>query len=191
MARSVFAFLAVMMLVVFATGSFAQQGTTEGNPYSFLFVQTATSMSYKDGKLTLKNVSPSMVFFADRPERMAGHFPTTHFLKMWDVGKDSFKNDPPNANLSIIGDKEGMTDTDVVVELMNPTLSEKGDITYDVKVLDGTMPAEGGLTSLFIDWWVAPDGAVCHYNWYTGYRVCRFPGPYYWGPYPRPYWWYR
>ncbi|MFI5323802.1 MAG: hypothetical protein ACHQ6U_09785 [Thermodesulfobacteriota bacterium] len=94
-------------------------------------------MSYKDGKLTLKNVSPMMIFFSDRPERLAGHFPTTHFLRMWNDGKDSFMNDPPNANLSIIGDKKGMIDTDVVVEITNPTLSEKLELTYDVHVLDG------------------------------------------------------
>lgn len=189
MARTVFALLAVMILAAFSSASFAQQGSANQNAYSFLFVQTATSMSYKDGKLTLKKISPSMIFFTDRPERMAGHFPTTHFLKMWDEGKDNFKNDPPNANLSIIGEK-GKSDVDVVVELSNPALSEKGDLTYDVRILDGDMPAEGGITSLFIDWWIAPDGAVCHYNWYTGYRTCRFPGPYYWGPYARPYWRY-
>lgn len=65
-----------------------------------------------------------MIFFADRPERMAGHFPVPHFLQMWDEGKDSFKNDPPNANLSILGEKEGATN--VVVEITNPSLSDKG-----------------------------------------------------------------
>ena len=102
---------------------------------------------------------------------------------MWDEGKDSFKADPPNANLSILGEKEGATN--IVVEIMNPRFKD-GDITYDVKVLDGDPPAEGGLSALFIDWWVGPRGAVCYRNWYTGGKWCHFPGPYY-RPYPRPY----
>ncbi len=187
MSRVVNFSLALIMLAVFASASFAQEDNMQG-AYSFMFVQTAKGVSFKDGKMTLKGVAPSMVFFADRPERMAGHFPVTHFLQMWDEGKDSFKNDPPNANLSILGSEEGATN--IVVEISNPVLSEKGDLTYDVKVLDGEPPAEGGLSSLFIDWWVGPRGAVCQRNWYTGGTWCHFPGRYYYGPHPRPYWVY-
>lgn len=185
--RRIFSFsLVLVFTAVFSAASFAQQDDSMDGAFSFMFVQSAQSMSYKDGKLTLKKVSPSMIFFADRPERMAGHFPVTHFLKMWDEGKDSFKNDPPNANLSILGENEGATN--VVVEITNPSLSEKGDLTYDVRVLDGDMPSEGGLSSLFIDWWVGPRGAVCHRNWYTGGTWCHFPGRYYYGPRRPPYW---
>jgi hypothetical protein len=41
-------------------------------------------------------------------------------LKVWDEGKDNFKNDPPNANETILGKTEGATN--VVVELSNPRL---------------------------------------------------------------------
>lgn len=150
---------------------------------SFIFVQTAKGVKFGEGTMTLRGVAPSMVFFADRPQRTAGHVPTTHFLNMWAEGQDSFKADPPNANLSILGDKEGATN--IVVEIMNPRMQGE-DLTYDIKVLDGTPPKEGGLSSLFIDWWVGPRGAVCHRNWYTGGAWCHFPGPYY-RPYVRPY----
>lgn len=150
---------------------------------SFLFVQTAKGVKFEGDTMTLRGVAPSMVFFADRPDRAAGHVPTSHFVNMWSEGQDSFKEDPPNANLSILGDKEGATN--IVVELMNPRM-EGEDITYDIKVLDGNPPKEGGLSSLFIDWWVGPRGAVCYRNWYTGGRWCHFPGPYY-RPYVRPY----
>jgi len=74
--------LVLLITAVFSAASFAQQDDSMEGANSFMFVQSAQSMSYKDGKLTLNKVSPSMIFFADRPRRMAGHFPVTHFLQM-------------------------------------------------------------------------------------------------------------
>lgn len=114
----------------------------------FLFVQNAASMSYADGKLTLKGVSPVTVFFSDRPERIAGNMATQVFVPFWNDGKDSFAKDNPNANLSVL--EKDKFNADIVVTLSNPVL--KGDeLSYDVKVLQGTMPASGGPSSLFID----------------------------------------
>jgi hypothetical protein len=47
----------------------------------FLFVQNAASMSYADGKLVLKGVSPVTVFFSDRPDRIAGNMATHVFCR--------------------------------------------------------------------------------------------------------------
>ena len=55
--------------------------------------------------------------------------------------------DPPNATLSLlVGDKA----VDVVVVLRNPQL-KGNEMTYDVRVLQGEVPAKGGPCSLFID----------------------------------------
>ena len=113
----------------------------------FLFVQNAQSIHYTDGKLTLKGVSPTTIMFSDRPERIAGHMATTRFVPFWSKGKDSFLSDPPNASLSIL---EGDKVKDVVVVLRDPEL--KGDeLSYNIRVLEGEMPATGGAASLFID----------------------------------------
>jgi hypothetical protein len=113
----------------------------------FLFVQNAKSVTYDNGKLTLKGVSPATIMFSDRPERLAGHMSTAEFIPFWKEGKDSFLADPPNANLSIF-DKGKVTD--VVIVLRDPVL--KGDeLSYDIRVLQGEMPAQGGVASLFID----------------------------------------
>ena len=159
-----------------------------------MFVQNSKSVSFDKNTMTLKDVSPSTTFFSDRPERVAGHLPTTHFLKVWEEGADSFKNDPPNANLSILGEKEGVTN--IVVEISNPRL-KGNDLTYDIKVLDGEVPKAGGISSLFIDWWAAwgpgprryygpypryygpGPGVYCHRGYYTYGRYCHFGGPYY------------
>jgi hypothetical protein len=173
--------MAVLVISVgFSYSSFAE---VDENATSFMFVQNAEGVSFdkEKGTMTLINVFPSMTFFEDRPDRAAGHVPTSHFVQMWTGGQDSFASDPPNANLSILGDKEGATN--IVVEVMNPRFKD-GNLTYDVKVLDGDPPAKAGLAALFIDYWIGPRGAVCHRNWYTGGTWCHFPGPYYrpWGP---------
>ena len=72
---------------------------------------------------------------------------TTRFVPFWSKGKDSFLSDPPNATLSIVNEDQV---NDVVVELRDPIL--KGDeLSYNVRVLEGEMPAKGGPVSLFID----------------------------------------
>ena len=69
-----------------------------------LFVQNAAAVVFENGTLTLKGVSPAVIFFSDRPQRVAGHVTLPRFLDAWDEGKESFAEDPPNAALSIVSD---------------------------------------------------------------------------------------
>jgi len=112
-----------------------------------LFVQNAQHAEINNNKLILKGLSPTTLFFSDRPDRIAGHMPSAEILPLWKDGKDSFTADPPNATLSIFNKSEF---TDVVVELRNPVL-KADELTYDVKVLNGPAMAKGGPCSLFID----------------------------------------
>lgn len=113
-----------------------------------LFVQSAKSASLSAGKLTLEGVSPTTIFFSDRPSRIAGHLATEEMVPLWGEGKDSFTKDPPNATLSAFT-ADGKV-TNVVVELKHPALA--GDkLTYDVRVLQGTAPVKAEGVSLFID----------------------------------------
>ena len=139
----------IIFTILFALVAFMASAQAEeaGETVQLMFVQNAHSVEFSDGKLTLKGVSPTTIYFADRPKREVGHMSTTHFLEEWNKGKDSFAEDPPNAALSIFHKD---TITDVIVVLRNPRL--KGhDLTYDVRVLDGEMPATGSESSLFID----------------------------------------
>lgn len=112
-----------------------------------LFVQTAHDVSYEDGRLTLHAVSPTTLFFSDRPDRVTGHITSREFVESWDKGEDSFGSNPPNAVLSIFH-PDGVSD--IVVELLSPDLAS-GNISYEVVILDGEMPAAGGPSALFID----------------------------------------
>ncbi len=112
-----------------------------------LFVQSADGVRIADGKLTLVGVSTNTIFFSDRPARVAGHMTTEEFVPFWGEGADSFSKDPPNATLSVFTEGEP---TNLVVTISNPVLSDD-DLTYDIVVLEGSPPAEGGECSLFID----------------------------------------
>jgi hypothetical protein len=115
-----------------------------------LFVQTAGRLT-SDGKeaITLEGLSPSTIYFADRPQREVGHMSTQRFVDLWSEGENSFEVDPPNAVLSFAepGDRRP---EEVVVTLRNPSL-EEDSLSYRVDVLDGTLPKSTGPCALFID----------------------------------------
>jgi hypothetical protein len=130
-------FIAATGVAAFSAASikslFAQPTPQAPGQADFLFVQSAKGMTFDkaSNKLTLTGVSPVTVFFTDRPERIAGNMKTTGFIPFWSEGKDSFKSNPPNADISII---EGQALKQIVVELQDPVLN--GDnLSYTVKVL--------------------------------------------------------
>ena len=119
----------------------------EADEIEALFAQSAKSIAYQDGVLTLKGLAPTTLMFSDRPDRVTGHVPSEEFLDSWGEGENSFADDPPNAVLSIFQEEEVH---DVVVVLSEPELD--GDrMSYSVAILNGEMPASGGPSSLFID----------------------------------------
>ncbi len=96
-------------------------------------------------RLTLTGVSPVTLYFTDRPERIAGNMKTTSFIPFWSEGKDSFKSDPPNADISLLD--EGKL-TQIVVELQDPVLT--GDsLGYLVKIIQGEMGSRVGRVRRF------------------------------------------
>ena len=117
---------------------------------SLLFVQNATGITYNktSNTLTLEGVNPVVTYFSDRPYRIAGHVLLPGFIQLWDEGSDSFKDDPPNANLSIL---EGSHVKSAVIEIAEPRFRNNRLTCKVVRVLEGDLPASGGVSSLFID----------------------------------------
>ena len=124
-----------------------KEGQGETIIADWLFVQNSTSITYADGKLTLKGVNPVTIMFTDRPVRAAEHMMTKDFIPFWNEGKDSFQKDPPNAALSLLEQDEMV---DVVVTLHDPVLKGE-DLTYRVEIIEGEIPASSSHASLFID----------------------------------------
>jgi hypothetical protein len=114
-----------------------------------LFVQTAAGLASNGSEMTLKMISPSTLYFADRPQRDVGHMSSEHFISVWNEGENSFAEDPPNAVVSYL-DPSHTFPEDTVVTLSEPRL-EGSDLTYAIEILDGTLPRESGPIALFID----------------------------------------
>ena len=144
--------LAVLAALALAAPAAAQAPAAAPQMAQLLFVQGAAGVELGSGgrTLTLKGLSPTTLFFSDRPVRIAGHYRTEEYLQFWKNGPDSFLKDPPNATLSVF--EKGKDElADVVVTLRNPRVSGN-DLTYDITVVAGTLPKAGiGPASLFID----------------------------------------
>jgi hypothetical protein len=121
-----------------------------------LAVLNAKGATLQGNKLTLTGVSPNSIVFADRPVRAAGHVLTSHFIKEWDVGNDSFAKDPPNATISVFS-PDGASVVDAVVTLKAPKL-EGDNLTFEVSVLEGDLANAAGAAALFIDWFAVHGG---------------------------------
>jgi hypothetical protein len=131
----------------------------DNSDLQLMFVQTAAGIEVDTAaqKLRLKDVVPQVLYFSDRPERVAGHVDMAGYLEEWTKGKDNFGEDPPNATLSVYepGQPENTT---VVIEIMQPEVDGK-DISYSYTLINGEMPAAGQNAALFIDW-IGPGGGV-------------------------------
>ena len=114
-----------------------------------MFVQIARTVTSDKTTLTLQDVSPSTLYFSDRPERVVGHMTTEQFVEQWTEGPNSFFEDPPNAVLAYVGAGEDLP-SDAVVVLRDPVASGSS-LSYSIEVLEGTVPAESGAVTLFID----------------------------------------
>ena len=114
-----------------------------------MFVQTAQGITSDGGTLTLQGITPSTLYFSDRPQRIVGHMSTGDFVDLWDEGDNSFEADPPNAVLAFLQPGDEVPE-DAVVVIQEPRLDD-GELSYSIEVLDGTVPAKAGPVTLFID----------------------------------------
>jgi len=114
-----------------------------------MFVQVARSSKSSDGVLTLTGVSPSTLYFSDRPERVVGHMTNEQFVDGWSLGDNSFASDPPNAVLSYIDSGDDRPE-DCVVVLRDPKV-DSDSIRHSIEQLEGSVPQFSGACTLFID----------------------------------------
>jgi hypothetical protein len=114
-----------------------------------MFVQTAEGITSDGTTLTLTRVTPSTLYFSDRPQRVVGHMATSDFVELWGEGANSFKDDPPNAVLAFLQPGDAVPE-DAVVIIRKPRL-EDSRLSYSIEALEGTVPEQTGPVTLFID----------------------------------------
>ncbi len=155
---------------------YADDGSfTIDHPLKLLLAQTAKQLRFDGETMILDGMSPATLFFADRPQRLTGHFSNADFVQLWNSGEQSFAADPPNAAVALL---EEANKAPVIVELKSVALVDDA-LHYKVKVLQGELPAQTGGVGLFIDpWvWVPPEHRDrdewmrCHWNRW-GIHVC-------------------
>ena len=119
---------------------------TNAKNVSMLFVQTAhagkiTQASKNNYRVVLKDVSPYVTYFSDRPNRITGVMPLQKFLKVWDKGSDSLSIDHPNVGIQAILDAtEPQQNNQMITSILtlsNPRYdAENKTLTYDAKTLN-------------------------------------------------------
>ena len=142
-----------LALAALAIAVAAPAAAEEAKP-QLMFVQLADKLVVDPAAATIRlvDVGPQTLYFADRPERIAGHVKMDVFMAEWTAkaGADNFGADPPNATLSVYEPGKD-NNTLAVVEISDPKL-DGSDLVYTYKLIEGAMPAGGDATSLFIDW---------------------------------------
>jgi hypothetical protein len=141
-------------IITSAQNTSTKQEQPSDQKVELMFVQTSEDLKVnsKEKTLRLVNVNPQTLYFSDRPKRVAGNITMPAYLDEWTAkaGPDNFKNDPPNATLSVY-EGSNKENTLAVLEISHPVIEGK-DLIYKYKVIDGEMPKSGGATALFIDW---------------------------------------
>src|SRR6476469_3356305 len=163
-----YALPAIAALLLACAPSATAQSTAKGQSKApeVQFVQVAKNVTFKDGVLTLGDASPMTTFFSDRPERLTGQVRNDLFAKLWNEGKNGFKDDPPNAALTVFN-PEGKPQQAIVV-LTNPRMEGK-NIVFNARSLKGEIPAQGGESALFIDGYQTPCNSGLNNAWLSEY----------------------
>jgi len=154
------------MLIAIAAAALAGCAGADagGSQAQLMFVQSSDDVKVDAAASTFRlvKVNQQTLYFSDRPQRIAGNLKMADYLKTWKEGRDNFGADPPNATLSVY--EPGQAEqTLVVVKIMKPVV-DGADLVYAYKVLDGKMPAGGGATTLFIDWYGVGGGVGPGYH---------------------------
>jgi len=168
-----------------ASKAIGKTSTDKTDVVPSLIVLNAAGASLEGDTLTLEGVPPSIIVFADRPIRAAGHLLTAHLVEDWDVGNDSFAKDPPNATVSVFSEDASYV-KDAVVVLNSPKLV--GDsLTFTVDVLEGDLEGVDGAASVFIDIFGVRRRAFRRGAYYGATVGAAAAAPYYYHPpYPPP-----
>ena len=145
----------------------AAKPSAKAEPVRLLYAHSAGSgtlrpLANRPGsyRVSFSDVAPVVIYFSDRPARLAGHIPVKEFIERIGFGKES----NPNAVIEI---SEGAKGEDVlVVELSNPAYDhESNTLAFDATPLktpreglaawsvraDKTIPATFGAATMFID----------------------------------------
>lgn len=127
--------------------------SSAGSDVDFLFALTGTGLGMNlNGRIIVKGVSATTLYFSDRPYHLTGSMATQDLVSQWDVGDDTFGENPPNALISCFDDN-GVSN--LVVVLTEPAL-DNDELSFAVEVLTGNLVPSHGPVNVVIDSLGAP-----------------------------------
>ena len=129
--------------------SFSQAAHAHEEGCDALFVIRAKGMSFDGSRMVLHGTDPNITYFCDRPVRTAGHLTIDALRAIVTKGENNFLENPPNAALSIFGD--GGEISDIIVLLPSAPKVTGDELDFEVRVIEGELPATGGALVLFVD----------------------------------------
>ncbi len=169
--------------LAYTTMSYANETTNQTcaskpAPTSYLFIQTADSGTLQanpaklgDYTLTLKKISPFVIYFSDEPKRVSGLMPLEKFLDLWNSKNSGFAKSLPNVGVNAfkMHSMFNRKDVDFVIVPKDPKYNAANNtITYKVTILPGDIKALPLTTlkfsniALFFDNFMAPCPSCCY-----------------------------
>ena len=156
--------ISILSIVLYSCSSTVEndQNTSSSEPevigseeVSWLYVLRAESGSTQGDRIVFNNADDKLVYFSDRPERLAGTLPLPTLPTLWTRGKESFQKTPPNAALAlyengISHEGEHEEPETVIITLTDVDVSDD-EVSFKYAVIQGTIPNDFGECSIFID----------------------------------------
>lgn len=120
-------------------------------PPAWLFVQTASGFTANGTTLSVP-YEREIFAFTDRPNRLHAHINAHEMVNLWELGKDTFAEDPPNAVLTWVDNGQIR---EAEIELLSASVDDLGRaITYEIATeSSAVLPEFGAYASLFVDDW--------------------------------------
>jgi hypothetical protein len=134
-----------------------QQKTVASADSVFWLYVTKSESGYVDGnKIIFKNPDRNLLYFSDRPNRLAGIVPLDHIENIWATGKESFESDPPNAVLALFNDEidhniGAHDEIEETVITLNHAGVTDSTLIFEYTLIMGELPKKFGENTLFID----------------------------------------
>ena len=138
----------VLAVVAFCVS--APVTATSKDQAEWLFVHTADAIEIQEGNSLVFPVEREIFAFTDRPGRDYRYLNAHEFVDLWDVSRDSFENDPPNAVLTWVANGGA---NEAEIELIDAKVLNHGrNIAYQIDIESiPNLPDDPGRISLFVD----------------------------------------
>ena len=133
--------LLALMLTLFSSAYvLAEEVNTK-----ILYTLTSSHGSYEQGELTLYNIA-TVLHFSELKDNPSGFTDLTQFMKTLNAYMVAQKEKKQTAALSLYNDTGA---TNVIIQFTDP-IENNGALSMRAQVLQGTLPANIGMSTLFI-----------------------------------------